>query len=659
MTVLNRTVFDIPLTWNRSRFESTRNQCRIARKLIETSINAQYEKQMRGIFSRNIEIDENINEINQRLSKCHDKLLLLDNMIELASQSLRIYFDRRMDHVRAIVKEHCDIIQQIIGEEAEHWKEIHAVMNQNLLHPGDLRSRNNNYPRVVQKSPGSNIDTIDEETNELLVNGKTLTPLLTQMIRKSRIQSKRLTLVPSTKANVPLEQGYSVPRKEERVSMHIIPLSTTRQPLQIVDTTFVVKPEETMFEGEMQHDDDEPNGTYRAGNQNFCSHLYVNQPETLLIDSQPNIPTRLCFSPTMLQEATQSSDDNVHERSLSPSSNYSESEHHRGTIKTLLLPIDQNRTHVKQYIEDTRRVGQTFLLDVVKTEQQFDHIQREYIRPTIPDDDVMIINATKQFKSTAEPISHPTNDTQIANGSSENQPQSSTVQETVPVKSRTRATTKTKTKSVIVSARKTRSATKVLAEREATAAVVSAATTAKPSRDKSTENKRKTRKRKQSKSNDRPAKSSDDENEQRRSSSTRDGDTKRKTKRRKKSKSDPRHRDDSDEDDDNNNNIQVNKRRRARKQSKSKQVKDQPEKSNENEHQSTRKKIKNAKESTVQSESENEKTATKHKSTKSSTNDINEEKKSKVKRQKQKTKKSKNDMEQTPQQHSTQSLARK
>lgn len=35
-----------------------------------------------------------------------------------------------MDHVRSIVKEHCDIIQQIIHEEAEHWKEIHAVMDQ-------------------------------------------------------------------------------------------------------------------------------------------------------------------------------------------------------------------------------------------------------------------------------------------------------------------------------------------------------------------------------------------------------------------------------------------------------------------------------------------------------------------------------------------------
>jgi hypothetical protein len=35
-----------------------------------------------------------------------------------------------MDHVRAIITKHCNIIQQIICEEAEHWKEIHAVMNQ-------------------------------------------------------------------------------------------------------------------------------------------------------------------------------------------------------------------------------------------------------------------------------------------------------------------------------------------------------------------------------------------------------------------------------------------------------------------------------------------------------------------------------------------------
>jgi hypothetical protein len=49
---------------------------------------------MRGVFSHNIEIEENINNLNERLLKCYDKLRVLDNMIELASQSLRTYFDK-------------------------------------------------------------------------------------------------------------------------------------------------------------------------------------------------------------------------------------------------------------------------------------------------------------------------------------------------------------------------------------------------------------------------------------------------------------------------------------------------------------------------------------------------------------------------------------
>ncbi|CAF4379486.1 unnamed protein product, partial [Adineta steineri] len=133
----------------------------------------------------------------------------------------------------------------------------------NLINPGDIRSRDN-FPRVIQKSPASNIETIEEEDDndddkgELvtkLLNGKTLTPLLTQMIRKSRVQSKRLTIVPSVKITAPNQQEYSIPRKEERFTTHLIPLSIVRQPLQIVDTTFVVKPEETMIDGEIQNDE--------------------------------------------------------------------------------------------------------------------------------------------------------------------------------------------------------------------------------------------------------------------------------------------------------------------------------------------------------------------------------------------------------------------
>ena len=37
-------MFEIPLTWDRMRFEATRNKTRIARKLIEKSINGKVFK---------------------------------------------------------------------------------------------------------------------------------------------------------------------------------------------------------------------------------------------------------------------------------------------------------------------------------------------------------------------------------------------------------------------------------------------------------------------------------------------------------------------------------------------------------------------------------------------------------------------------------------
>lgn len=54
----------------------------------------QFEKQIRGVFSHNLVIEDNIIEANERLMKCEEKLRVLDNMIELASQSLRTYFDK-------------------------------------------------------------------------------------------------------------------------------------------------------------------------------------------------------------------------------------------------------------------------------------------------------------------------------------------------------------------------------------------------------------------------------------------------------------------------------------------------------------------------------------------------------------------------------------
>jgi len=86
-------------------------------------------------------------------------------------------------------------------------------------------------------------------------------------------------------------------------------------------------------------DDDEPNGTYRARNQYYQSHLSVPQPKRSLIDSQPNIPARLCFSPTILQDATISPEDNMNEQSLS-----FDNDNNEERFKRILLPIDQNRT---------------------------------------------------------------------------------------------------------------------------------------------------------------------------------------------------------------------------------------------------------------------------------------------------------------------------
>jgi hypothetical protein len=41
---VNRTVFDIPITWNRTRFEATRAKHRRARQLIENSLNGNITK---------------------------------------------------------------------------------------------------------------------------------------------------------------------------------------------------------------------------------------------------------------------------------------------------------------------------------------------------------------------------------------------------------------------------------------------------------------------------------------------------------------------------------------------------------------------------------------------------------------------------------------
>jgi hypothetical protein len=94
-TSINRTVFDIPLTWDRTRFEASCVKCRQARKLIEMSINgnrekqrsflffvlkmpsylAQYSKQLKDVFFQKLDIEKDITGsqerlINQEKSSC-------------------------------------------------------------------------------------------------------------------------------------------------------------------------------------------------------------------------------------------------------------------------------------------------------------------------------------------------------------------------------------------------------------------------------------------------------------------------------------------------------------------------------------------------------------------------------------------------------------
>lgn len=132
-------------------------------------------------------------------------------------------------------------------------------------------------------------------------------------------------------------------------------------------------------------DDDEPNGTYRA-------HPHHRQPdqETSPVDSQPHIPARLCFSPTILQEATLVSEEN---------------DANDERFKTIVVPIGQNRLRtndMQKPLDDVCRFGQTFLLDNVKTER-IDEEQTIYIRPQIPDDDVLIINHIKPTNNDLRP----------------------------------------------------------------------------------------------------------------------------------------------------------------------------------------------------------------------------------------------------------------
>ena len=117
-TSVNRTIFEIPLTWNRTHFELSRVKYRQARRLIEISINsnerqkekykfivllslniallylAQLNKELKNVFFQKLEIEKDITESQEDLLKHERKIRVLDNLADAVSQSLSVYFDK-------------------------------------------------------------------------------------------------------------------------------------------------------------------------------------------------------------------------------------------------------------------------------------------------------------------------------------------------------------------------------------------------------------------------------------------------------------------------------------------------------------------------------------------------------------------------------------
>ncbi|CAF2313398.1 unnamed protein product [Rotaria sp. Silwood2] len=318
---VNRTVFDLPLTWDRTRFEAIRAKYRQARKLIESSVNVQYEKQLKYIHLQNLDIEKTIIETNEHLLKHEKKVHIFDSLTEIASQSLPNYFDKRMEHVRTIIQEHCSAIQKILHEENEYWKEIHSAIDQNLITSNDI------HPCI------QNISIINEEQNTLEI----------------------LNDQPQTFINIDHPSSTENPRstKQERISINLNPIQYN-QISSSINKTYVIKLEET------------PNTeTNELLPIETSSHIPSAEINASPMYSQPNLPARLCFSPTLLQDE--------------------ESE----SIKNVLSPLDQNQTInlVKPKVI-LHRVHETFLIDYLKKEEtndvhlrpkRTDSIQRESI----------------------------------------------------------------------------------------------------------------------------------------------------------------------------------------------------------------------------------------------------------------------------------------
>lgn len=197
--------------WNAKRFAESKSAHKAARRSVFRAATTMLKTELKSMEYQNDEIRHEINRCHSDLAKYDDKLQVLDNMTQLATQSLEVYFQARMENMRTFVMEQCRIISDGIQEEADHWKEIHAMLQQKLVVPGDLRSYGggNGLPRAVRQSPGfSRIieeeeeDEAEEEEDEeaenqhnmtTILQSRTMTPLVTQSLKKARLLASKLS----------------------------------------------------------------------------------------------------------------------------------------------------------------------------------------------------------------------------------------------------------------------------------------------------------------------------------------------------------------------------------------------------------------------------------------------------------------------------------
>ncbi|CAF2880299.1 unnamed protein product [Rotaria sp. Silwood2] len=230
----------LTIVWNEKRFAESKSKRYAARRCLYRAANIQLNTELKNLTHQNNEILHEINRCDNDLHKYDEKLQLLDNMTQLATQSLEIYFQTRMENLRTFVNEQCRIISDGIQEEADHWKEIHAMLQQKLVVPGDLRSYGggNGLPRNVKQSPDfSRIIEEDEEQEEddeeeeekkndvsILLQARTLTPLITQTLKKARLRASKLSQ--DTSMIVPSQLNMSTTVHEE--TLHEEPQSPTK-----------------------------------------------------------------------------------------------------------------------------------------------------------------------------------------------------------------------------------------------------------------------------------------------------------------------------------------------------------------------------------------------------------------------------------------------